>query len=80
MRILFIGDVVGRSGRAIVLERLPGLIAEWKLDLVVTEGLIGASLWVLVVSGVTKEFNFNPLSGSAGRSARTRIRVRFVSS
>ena len=37
MRILFIGDVVGRSGRAIVLERLPGLIAEWKLDLVLTE-------------------------------------------
>jgi metallophosphoesterase (TIGR00282 family) len=38
MRILFIGDVVGRSGRAIVLERLPGLIADWKLDLVVLNG------------------------------------------
>ena len=38
MRILFIGDVVGRSGRAIVLERLPGLIANWKLDLVVING------------------------------------------
>ena len=38
MRILFIGDVVGRSGRTIVLERLPGLIAEWKLDLVVING------------------------------------------
>jgi metallophosphoesterase (TIGR00282 family) len=38
MRILFIGDVVGRSGRAIVLERLPGLIAQWKLDLVVANG------------------------------------------
>ena len=38
MRILFIGDVVGRSGRAIVLERLPCLIAEWKLDLVVING------------------------------------------
>ncbi len=38
MRILFIGDVVGRSGRAIVLERLPGLIAQWKLDLVVVNG------------------------------------------
>ncbi|HET9689506.1 MAG TPA: YmdB family metallophosphoesterase, partial [Pseudolabrys sp.] len=35
MRILFIGDVVGRSGRTIVFERLPGLIAGWKLDLVV---------------------------------------------
>jgi hypothetical protein len=38
MRILFIGDVVGRSGRAIVLERLPGLIAQWKLDLIVANG------------------------------------------
>jgi metallophosphoesterase (TIGR00282 family) len=38
MRILFIGDVVGRSGRTIVNERLPGLIADWKLDLVVVNG------------------------------------------
>jgi metallophosphoesterase (TIGR00282 family) len=38
MRILFVGDVVGRSGRAIVLERLPGLIKDWTLDLVVVNG------------------------------------------
>src|ERR1700680_466930 len=38
MRTLFIGDVVGRSGRAVVLERLPGLIHDWKLDLVVVNG------------------------------------------
>ncbi len=38
MRILFIGDIVGRSGRAILLERLPQLIAEWKLDFVVVNG------------------------------------------
>jgi metallophosphoesterase (TIGR00282 family) len=38
MRILFIGDVVGRSGRTVVLERLPGLIKDWKLDLVVVNG------------------------------------------
>src|SRR4051795_4474383 len=38
MRILFIGDVVGRSGRAIVLERLPGLIEDWKLDFVAVNG------------------------------------------
>jgi metallophosphoesterase (TIGR00282 family) len=38
MRILFIGDIVGRSGRTIVLDRLPGLVAEWKLDLVVING------------------------------------------
>jgi len=38
LRILFVGDVVGRSGRAIVSEMLPALIAEWKLDLVVLNG------------------------------------------
>src|SRR5262249_13980792 len=38
MRILFIGDVVGRSGRTIVMERLPDLIGKWKLDLVVING------------------------------------------
>jgi metallophosphoesterase (TIGR00282 family) len=35
MRILFVGDVVGRSGRRAVLDRLPGLIADWKLDCVI---------------------------------------------
>lgn len=38
MRILFIGDIVGRSGRAIVTERLPALIKEWKLDFVAING------------------------------------------
>jgi 2',3'-cyclic-nucleotide 2'-phosphodiesterase len=38
MRILFVGDVVGRSGRTIVCERLGGLIRDWKLDLVVVNG------------------------------------------
>ena len=38
MRILFVGDIVGRSGRAVLLDRLPRLIAEWKLDLAVVNG------------------------------------------
>src|SRR5215831_3098452 len=38
MRLLFIGDVVGRSGREIVQQRLPGLIKDWRLDLVVING------------------------------------------
>ena len=37
MRILFIGDIVGRSGRTVVTQRLPGLVSDWKLDLVLTE-------------------------------------------
>ena len=38
MRILFVGDVVGRSGRTVVYDRLPGLVRDWKLDLVVVNG------------------------------------------
>jgi metallophosphoesterase (TIGR00282 family) len=38
MRILFIGDIVGRTGRAIVTDRLPGLIKDWKLDFVIANG------------------------------------------
>jgi metallophosphoesterase (TIGR00282 family) len=38
MRLLFIGDIVGRSGRAIVVERVAKLIRDWKLDLVVANG------------------------------------------
>src|ERR1700752_555923 len=38
MRILFIGDIVGCSGRAVVLERLPRLIRDWQLDFVAING------------------------------------------
>jgi len=38
MRILFVGDVVGRSGRTVVYERVPKLIRDWKLDLVIANG------------------------------------------
>ena len=38
MRILFLGDVMGRSGRKAVAERLPGLRADWQLDAVVVNG------------------------------------------
>jgi metallophosphoesterase (TIGR00282 family) len=38
VRIFFIGDVVGRSGRTVLYERLPGLVRDWKLDLVIVNG------------------------------------------
>ena len=38
MRLLFIGDIVGRTGRTIVANKLPGLVRDWKLDLVVING------------------------------------------
>src|SRR5262245_10035782 len=38
MRLLFIGDVLGRSGRTTVLARLPSLIRDWRLDFVAING------------------------------------------
>jgi 2',3'-cyclic-nucleotide 2'-phosphodiesterase len=38
MRLLFLGDVMGRSGRAAVTARLPGLRRDWSLDFVVVNG------------------------------------------
>ena len=38
MRLLFLGDVVGRSGRKIVTDELPRLIKSWKLDFVALNG------------------------------------------
>lgn len=38
MRLLFVGDVVGRSGRTAIAEKLPGLVADWRLDFVVVNG------------------------------------------
>ncbi len=38
MRILFIGDIFGRPGRTIVKDRLPGLVREHAIDLVIANG------------------------------------------
>ena len=38
MRLLFLGDVVGRPGRTAIANRLPALRERWKLDLVVING------------------------------------------
>lgn len=38
MRLLFLGDVVGRAGRKAVVEGLPRLIARYSLDFVVVNG------------------------------------------
>jgi len=38
MRILFIGDIFGRPGRTIVREKLPDLVAEHRVDLIIANG------------------------------------------
>lgn len=43
MRLLFLGDIVGRSGRNAVYQRLPELRDRWSLDFVVVNGENAAS-------------------------------------
>ena len=38
MKLMFLGDVMGRSGRSAVAERLPALRRDWGLDFVVVNG------------------------------------------
>ncbi len=38
MRILFIGDIFGRPGRTIVKDRLPGIVRDQAVDLVIANG------------------------------------------
>jgi hypothetical protein len=38
MILLFLGDMVGRTGRQAVYDRLPGLISDFKLDFVIVNG------------------------------------------
>ena len=38
MKILFLGDVMGRAGRRAIAENLPRLREEWRLDFVVVNG------------------------------------------
>ena len=38
MRLLFLGDMVGKTGRTAVWEKLPGLVSDLKLDFVIVNG------------------------------------------
>src|SRR6056297_3288904 len=38
MRVLYLGDVMGRAGRQAIAEQLPRLRADWGLDFVVVNG------------------------------------------
>ena len=38
MRLLFLGDVVGRAARNAVTRLLPGLVSDYRLDFVVVNG------------------------------------------
>mgnify|MGYP000379036381 CR=1 FL=1 len=55
MRILYVGDVVGRSGRAVLLEQLPGLRASLQLDAVLVNGENAAAGYGLTAT-IAEEF------------------------
>jgi len=38
VRLMFLGDIVGRAGRVAVIERLPGMVDRQGLDFVVING------------------------------------------
>ncbi|WP_027363760.1 TIGR00282 family metallophosphoesterase [Desulfotruncus alcoholivorax] len=50
MRLLMIGDIVGRPGRRAVKENLPGLVQEQKIDFVIANGENAAG-----GNGITRE-------------------------
>ena len=58
MRLLFLGDMVGRTGRQAVYDRLPGLISDFKLDFVIVNGENAAGGF-----GITEEI-FNETIGA----------------
>ncbi|MCC0036874.1 MAG: YmdB family metallophosphoesterase [Hoeflea sp.] len=60
MRLLFLGDLVGRSGRTAVWNRLPGLIRDYKLDFVIVNGENAAGGF-----GITEEIFLETLNAGA---------------
>lgn len=60
MRLLFLGDMVGRTGRTAVWERLPGLISDFRLDFVIVNGENAAGGF-----GITEEIFRETLNAGA---------------
>lgn len=60
MRILYLGDIVGRSGRQAVLENISKLRSDWQLDFIIVNGenassgmgLTGAHATALLAEGI----------------------------
>ncbi|MDA4847073.1 TIGR00282 family metallophosphoesterase [Hoeflea poritis] len=60
MRLLFLGDMVGRSGRTVVWEKLPGLIEEYGFDFVAVNGENAAGGF-----GITEEIFLKTIDAGA---------------
>ncbi|MDR1828968.1 MAG: TIGR00282 family metallophosphoesterase [Methylobacteriaceae bacterium] len=55
MRIVFLGDVVGRAGRRVVLDNMPVLRREWALDCIIVNGE-NAAAGFGVTEGIVEDF------------------------
>ena len=60
MRFLFLGDMVGRTGRTAVWDKLPGLISDFRLDFVVVNGENAAGGF-----GITEDIHLATLAAGA---------------
>lgn len=60
MRLLFLGDMVGRTGRTTVWNKLPELISDYKLDFVIVNGENAAGGF-----GITEEIHLNTIAAGA---------------
>jgi metallophosphoesterase (TIGR00282 family) len=60
MRLLFLGDMVGKAGRTTVAEKLPGLISDLKLDFVIVNGENAAGGF-----GITEKIHQNTIDAGA---------------
>ena len=56
MKIIFLGDVVGISGRSIVLNKLLSIIKENKIDFVIVNGENAADSGVGLTEEICKDF------------------------
>ena len=56
MNILILGDIVGPSGREVVIKELPNLIKKKKLDFVIVNGENAADPGVGITKKNTEEF------------------------
>ena len=55
MKIFFLGDIVGKSGRLTVIKNLKGIIKRTKIDFVIVNGENAANEGVGITEEVTKE-------------------------
>lgn len=60
MRLLFLGDMVGRSGRTAVYDRLPGLISDFDIDFTIINGENAAGGF-----GITEQIHLDTLDAGA---------------